>query len=216
MLHVAHERYGSQHAEAIVDAWKSCSTAFSEFPYHGSVVYNAPMQVGPANPLWANSTGYGATMVGIPYDDLNAWRAIYPADLFIQQFEIMAQGFGAAHRALKESIGVNPVRALQQELDVMETVAIHYQSVAQQARFVQLRGQLDDASGDVRVKLVQQLEVLIRAERDLALRLYTIQRRDSRIGYESSNHYFYVPADLAEKVINCDHLLTHWIPELRE
>jgi hypothetical protein len=40
----------------------------------------------------------------------------------------------------------------------------------------------------------------------LARRLYAIQSRDSRIGFEASNHYFYVPLDLVEKVMNC-----HWL-----
>jgi len=41
----------------------------------------------------------------------------------------------------------------------------------------------------------------------LARRLHELQSRDSRIGFEASNHYFYVPVDLAEKVLNCRHLL---------
>ena len=27
-----------------------------------------------------------------------------------------------------------------------------------------------------------------------------------RVGYEAANHYFYVPLDLVEKVINCEHI----------
>ena len=41
-----------------------------------------------------------------------------------------------------------------------------------------------------------------------ARELYALAKNDSRIGFEASNHYFYVPLDLAEKVINC-----HWISE---
>ena len=33
---------------------------------HGSVVYLAPVQVGPANPLYLEPSNHGATMVGIP------------------------------------------------------------------------------------------------------------------------------------------------------
>jgi len=31
---------------------------------------------------------------------------------------------------------------------------------------------------------------------------------DSRIGFEASNQYYYIPLDLAEKIVNCDQLLT--------
>jgi len=77
MLRVAERRFGKALAPKVVEAWREYSEAFSEFPFNGSVVYNAPMQVGPANPLWGEPTGYGASMVGFPYDDLEAWRAVY-------------------------------------------------------------------------------------------------------------------------------------------
>ena len=37
--------------------------------------------------------------------------------------------------------------------------------------------------------------------------LFRLTSQDSRIGFEASNHYYYVPQDLVEKVINCEHLL---------
>jgi hypothetical protein len=45
--------------------------------------------------------------------------------------------------------------------------------------------------------------------------LHAVQSRDSRIGFEASNQYYYVPVDLAEKVINCQDLLTRWLPAER-
>ena len=43
---------------------------------------------------------------------------------------------------------------------------------------------------------------IIAAERDLVLRLLRLRQEDSRIGYESSNHYYYTMHDLAEKLLN--------------
>ena len=43
---------------------------------------------------------------------------------------------------------------------------------------------------------------MLRAEIELARRLYAIQTNDSRIGFEATNHYFFTPMDLAEKVLN--------------
>jgi hypothetical protein len=59
------------------------------------------------------------------------------------------------------------------------------------------------------------LERILKDELTLARRLYALQSRDSRIGFEASNHYFYVPQDLAEKVLNCHDLLTRWLPAQR-
>ena len=52
-------------------------------------------------------------------------------------------------------------------------------------------------------------EALYRAEIpcELALRLYRIVRRDSRIGFEASNHYYYTLNDLMEKVVSCSFIL---------
>ena len=41
----------------------------------------------------------------------------------------------------------------------------------------------------------------------LAKELFFLARGDSRIGFEASNQYYYVPLDLAEKVINCQDVL---------
>lgn len=209
MLRVATARYGSEHAGAVVDAWKKCSTALQEFPYNGSVVYRAPIQMGPANLLWAHPTGYASTMVGIPYDDLDGWRGPYPPEIFAAQFAKVAAGFEAATTELRDAVGTTGNDALEGELRVMDAAGIHYRSVAQQSKFVMLRRQLEQGEGD-RAGIIAKLGDLVRAERTLALRLQAIQTNDSRIGYEASNHYFYVPTDLAEKVINCDALLAAW------
>jgi hypothetical protein len=44
-------------------------------------------------------------------------------------------------------------------------------------------------------------------ELTLAQEMFALTREDSRIGYEASNHYYYYPFDLAEKVVNCDWVL---------
>ncbi len=220
---VAEARYGKAMAPAIVQAWTEFSRAFSEFPFHGGVVYNAPMQLGPANLLWGEPTGYRATMVGFPYDDLDGWRAVYPPEVFVSQFEKVADGFeragaelaatfGAARRGLASAERA----AVQAELNVGEAAAIHFRSTANQARFVFARRRLTGAkTPEVSAEARGELERLLRSELDLAKRLHTIQSRDSRIGFEASNEYYYVPVDLAEKVINCHDLLTRWLPAQR-
>lgn len=213
MTAVATRRYGEALAPAVVTAWKQCSAAFREFPYNGGLVYRAPMQMGPSNPLFGEPTGYNSTMVGIPYDDLKGWRAVYPADVFIGQFTVMADGFDAALDGLRDTAGNAVSKPLQGELDVMEAAAIHFRSVANQARFVQARHvvlnapSLEEAEG-----ALATLEEVLKSEIGLATRMHAIQTRDSRIGFEASNQYFYVPIDLVEKVINCRDLQERWLP----
>jgi hypothetical protein len=215
MLRVAQRRFGRELARQVVSAWREYSAAFSEFPFHGSLVYNAPMQVGPANPLWAEPTGYQATMVGFPYDDLDGWRAVYPPGIFISQFEKLAAGFEQAYESLaaafqthRSTLLAEQRTAVAQELNVGEAAAIHFRSIANQTRFILARRQLKTANAPERAQSARaELGRLLRAEMGLARRLHAIQSRDSRIGFEASNQYYYVPVDLAEKVINCHDLL---------
>ncbi|MDQ6482100.1 hypothetical protein [Dyadobacter sp. LHD-138] len=221
MQKVAQRRYGAA-GHAVTQAWQSYSKAFSEFPYEGAVVYSAPLQVGPSNLLWSKPTGYTASMVGIPYDDVTSWRASYPVAVFMSQLDKIADGFNLALRALKkETDGINltkPQRAaLVKECGVAETIAIHYGSIVNQTRFNLIRDQLSSGvEKKTALDLISQLEGILQKEIVLAKRMAELQGSDSRLGFEASNHYFYVLNDLAEKVVNCRDLLEHWLPELRK
>ena len=219
MLRVAERRFGSALAPAVVTAWRGYSAAFREFPYHGGLVYSGPQQLGPANLLWAEPTGYTATMVGFPYDDLTAWRAIYPPEIFVQQFERVADGFDDSLAELMAftSSGheATPAerRALTAECGVAEAAAIHFRSAANQARFVLARQAVAAAkSAEAAAPHRRAMADMLRAEIALAQRLHGIQVRDSRIGFEASNQYYYVPVDLMEKVLNCRDLLARSVP----
>lgn len=216
MQRVAERRFGAALAPAVVKAWQGFSAAFSEFPYNIGVVYNGPQQVGPSNLLWAKPTGYAATMVGFPYDQLDGWRGIYPPEIFIGQMEKVATGFEQALAELRQqtrqpNATAKQRRALERECGVAEAAAIHFRSSANQARFVQARAALaksaDSASGAApRADLQRVLE----GELALARRLYELQRADSRLGFEASNQYYFVPVDLMEKVVNCRALLNEF------
>jgi hypothetical protein len=92
-------------------------------------------------------------------------------------------------------------------MSVATAAAIHFRTTANQARFVELREQLQKSPDtSLRDEIIQ----VLRSEIDLARQLYRIQSADSRIGFEATNHYFYIPQDLLEKIINCEHLLAHY------
>jgi hypothetical protein len=216
---VARRRFGQQAAPRVVEAWRTFSAAFREFPFHVGAVYNAPLQLGPANLLWGEPSGYHATMVGFPYDDVDAWRSVYPVDVFATQLEKVADG---AERALGQLNATVPpahrehARNLAGERQVVEAAAIHFRSVANQARFVAGRRELAGAHDAAERKArCSTLETLVEREIDLARRVYPLQQRDSRLGFEASNQYYYVPLDLVEKVLNCRDLLDRWLPAQR-
>jgi len=222
---VAQQRAGQQMASALVAYWTRCSEAFSQYPYHIGTVYNGPQHMGPANLLYATRTGYRATMVGLPYDDLKSWRSVYPPEIFAQQFDTMGKGFQEAVDALKEAMAQiqsqgnfteDHLDHLLQEIRIGSACSLHFRSVANQVRFVLFRDQILDTkeASTSRLELIQNIERVLRDERDAACSLYKLQCLDSRLGFEASNQYFFVPMDLAEKVLNCTHLLETWLPQV--
>jgi hypothetical protein len=162
-------------------------------------------------------------MIGFPYDDLDGWRAVYPAEVFIAQFDRVSAGFEQAIATLKlalqanqEQLQIAERRAAAEELNVAEAAAVHFRSTANQARFVITRRALAQAkTAEAARPLLDKLEHVLRDEISLAGRLYAIQSRDSRIGFEASNQYYYVGVDLAEKVLNCQDLLARWLTAQR-
>ncbi len=217
---MAERRVGRELAPALVQAWHEFSVAFGEFPF-GSGLYTAPMQYGPANPLWGEPTRYKASPIGFPYDDLESWRTPYPAEVFIGQLEKVAGGFEQALERLKQatrsvSADAGQHQACAREMAVAQAAAIHFRSSADQARFVWTRNRLASATSAAEARpLLDDLEGLLRREVHSARRLYALQMEDSRLGFEASNQYYYVPLDLVEKVINCQDLLTRWLPAQR-
>lgn len=204
---IALRRVGDKLAPALVTAWKKISAAFREYPYHIAIAYHSPVQLGPANPVWSHPTGYRGTMVGYPYDDLDLWRGPYPPDVFIRQWEKVADGFeqavSEARSAIVPQAGSAEQRAaFDQEMELAEACAINFRSVANQARYVLTR-----SGGKAPDRAVA--ENALRSEIDLAKRLYMLQIDDSRLGFEASNQYVYIPLDLVEKVLNARYLLDH-------
>ena len=216
---LARERFGLEGAPYARTAWTLMSEAFREYPFHISVVYTSPVQCGPANLLYPADTGYSATMWGFPYDDLDGWRGPYPPGVFAAQFEKVAQGWKPGIAALQLAVDHaqgDDRDAVRADLRYARAAAIHFQSVANQTRFIVARDALNAApptlAVEERARLHGEMEQSLLSEIGLARQLYDLVREDSRIGFEPSCQYFYLPLDLVEKVVNCRWLLAHTPP----
>ena len=93
------------------------------------------------------------------------------------------------------------------DFGIAETCYLHFQSVANQIRFCRKRQELRTATGEDRADVAAQMTSIAEKEIELAMRQYKIAKKDSRIAYEASNHYYYRPLDLIEKVLNCKYLI---------
>jgi len=213
---LARERFGPAGAPHGRKAWTLMSEAFRQYPFHISVVYTSPVQYGPANPVYPLKTGYSATMWGLPYDDLNGWRGPYAPEVFAAQFEKMAAGWRPGVAELEKAVERTPPdrrREAETDLRFARAAGIHFQSVANQSRFVLARDALANPSGTLspeeRRRLRAEMQRYLESEIALARQLFTLVREDSRIGFEPTCQYFYLPLDLVEKVVNCRWVLEH-------
>ena len=120
--------------------------------------------------------------------------------------------YDAALDTLRAATKGSPSHELAREMGIAEACAIHYASVAVQDRFIGARDALlNQKEPTAAAPLRDACNELISQQREDAQRLYALQSRDARIGFEATNHYFYVPMDLVESVIDCEYLTKHWL-----
>lgn len=212
--------FGTEGAATGRAGWTKVSRAFEEFPYSGAVVYTAPNQIGPANLLRLEPTGFRATMVGIPYDDVASWTAPYPPLVFAEQMEKCGRGFREGAALLAEAAkNAPPERRVEAERQARcaDVAGVVYLSCANQTRFTLLRDErlalqkaenAENSENAARLTAVEaEMAAIVRDEIELAKALRRAAAADSCIGFESTNQYWFVPNDLIEKIISCCQIL---------
>jgi len=197
---LALRKFGAKAAPEVLKAWEIFDHAFEKFPLNGtSQLYTAPQNYGPMSLLWPEPTGRRATMIGFPFDDLFVWRGDhYPEDVFEEAFRQISEEWKAGVEILRRAEHLTTTgehEGWQDLMNVAETIYCHFRSTYLQICFVRRR----DSGKDYRE--------IVSEEEALAIQLYQVTRRDSRIGFEASNHYFYTGNDLKEKVLNCRFVL---------
>lgn len=178
------------YANAVYASAKAFSEAFSEFPFDVRSLYFGPQNAGPSNLLCPTPSGLGATMTCYAFDALDAWRAIYPREVYADQWRKVAQGWHEG-LALLADMPDCEYKQMAQAAD-----AIFASSYAQ-IRFIMARDAGDEST----------MCEIAREEMQNALDLYHLMQKNPHIGYEAANHYYYNKGMLAEKVINCAQII---------
>ena len=144
-------------------------------------------------------------MILFPYDAYTTWKGRIrrlPSTIDVEAGAALGSGSGGArkdrHRSRREAI---------LELAIAKTCHTHFESTANQIEFYLLRDEAvsatPDRAGTIRGRLIEIAE----RERELARSQYFITRDESLIAYEASNHYYYTPVDLLEKILNCEQVI---------
>lgn len=173
------------------------SEAFDAFPFDMQVAYEAPQHFAPANLLFKQKTGYSASMVGYPHDDLERWRSIFPEETFLSQLHVLSDRWEIGVNALQDAVQTSSDPQLDEILRYAKVCQNHFRSTYLQACFVR-----DRDRGILRKDILEE-------ERKIALSEASLMAEDPMIGYEASNHYFFTRQALLEKALCCAYLLEH-------
>lgn len=167
-------------------AAKYFSDGFEKFPYGVSLAYCGPQNIGCANPFYEEKTGFNATMVGFPYDDIDTWRGNFSRKLFIERF---AELTGLWKKGLEEL------------KDLKTENSVNMQRIAKAAYCV-LR------STYLQSKWIMERDISA-AEEEFSntQTLITLAAEDPSIGFEACNHYLYHENTLLEKLLSLKKIL---------
>ena len=182
------------------------SRAFSHFPFHLNSLYYGPQNYGPMAPFFLKNTGYRASMLGYPYDDMKSWSGIYPPEIYENEYRQLCEEWKQGLKLLERYEGYD--KELDEMIFMAKTVLCQYESAYHHARFVNRRNAIfrdRDTTGlekqDYNMRREELLQI-IREEMETVQSTIRLRLADSRVGFESSNHYFYTLQDLKEKMIN--------------
>lgn len=189
--------YGDK-AEKIKEATDKFCEAFSEFPFHISVLYVGPQNGGVSNILYHEPTGYTATMTCYAYDDVENWRANYPRDVFESQYRLVSEKWEEGMKLLGDEGELSDISYISYSL---------FRASYNQVRFVQLR---DAYIADKNAETAKELIEVIKEEKAIAEKVYEIMCRRPEVGFEAANHYYYSKGMIAEKIINCNWLIEYY------
>jgi len=178
-----------EESEKMKRACEKFSRAFVEFPFSCPTLYSGPQNGGPSNLLFEKPTGYSSTMTCFAYDDLDAWRSIYPADVFEAQFEKLC--------ALWKQ-GLDELEGEEESETVVMAKAAYcvYTSSLDQIRFIRARKRGDR---DAMRAAAQREEKTARA-------MLCLMNKNAAIGFEAANHYYFSKGSIMEKIVSCARL----------
>ena len=193
---VVRRLYGDTAAAVVLEADDCFCEGLHHFPRNGtSCIYCGPTNYGPMNLLWEKPTGRLPTMLGFPYDALVNWRSPFPEDVFARAFREMCISWKKGLEILDRlDEGKIPASYRGNFLELKRfamAVYTHFKSSCNQITFIISRDRGVFDRNAVEDEIVQ------------AMTLFRLQKADPRIGFEASNHYFYTPNALMEKVLSC-------------
>jgi hypothetical protein len=155
------------------------------------VLYKSPKNLASAN-LWdIDSEEKSSTMVCYSFDDIENYIKPYPCEVYISLMKRLVVGFEEGVKLLSEISGNNAAN----ELRIYAEIGLcHFRADLNQTEFALAK----------RVGDKQEMARCMAEEKQNAERLLSLMRLDAKIGFETSNHYFYTERNLIEKIVRME------------
>jgi hypothetical protein len=150
-------------------------------------------ECGPSNLMYPKRTGYTATMVGFPFDDVQSWVGTQTIESYTSKLSALLRKWEQGLALLENVRGNDNVTEL---IRYAKVVYINLKST-----LIQIDFNLKRENGNK-----QELLALVDEELALTKQLYELSSQDARIGYEASNHYYFTQNSFLEKLINLKYL----------
>ena len=197
---VYEEMFG-KNADVCRRATAEFSRAFHELPFHVHTAYLGPFQVGCANLMFEKSSGLAATMTGFPYDDVKSWCGVFTVEVYEDALRKLTEIWKEGLSKLLSEIDIDSENT-SEFVDVALATYCIYRSAYLQTKYNLLRDRFNDGEAGVNGEIL----AILSEEEELTVKMYDIVCRNSAIGYEAANHYFFNKYSLAEKVVNIEYL----------
>lgn len=180
-----------KNAAVVENATNKLCEAMREFPFSLNVLYFAPHTMGGGEFWTTEKISSKATMVGFSYDDIDFYSIPFGSSVYVLQMEKLTEGFRSACELLN---GIDGGEQLLADVKLFSEVTyLHYRSALNHARFtLEKRRNFPDK---------EKALSIVADEMEAVRRLYALQSRDARIGFEASNQYYYNENTLLAKLV---------------
>ena len=187
-LNAWYRSHFGKRAEGIREAVSLFCQGFEEYPFSIDALYYSPKTLACAN-LWdLRKEEKTSTMVCFAFDDYENWILPYDYQTYTSQMEKLLLLWQKSLKKLRALKGDEKIKRMA---SYIQTAYLHMESDYLQTQFSYYK----------RLSDKQTLRKILKREEKTAKRLLRLVLNDSRVGFETSNHYFYTERNLMEKIV---------------
>ncbi len=188
--------YYGEEAESVHAAVREFCRGFRRYPFDMCSLYYSPETLASAN-LWnVAPEGKHSAMVSYTFDDYESWTYRFGYDIHMRCMKDLLRGVRRGVRALDRMPARSP--KAEELLLFGRVMENHFEAEILHTEYSFLKRSFAENAKKI-------LRTVRRAKTN-TLALMALRDGDTRIGYEASNHYFYIKSNLAEKLLCLDRI----------